>query len=121
MCDGLQDVAALLSHGREVAADARKLLRACQRAETARDFEAKLDHADILFRQIIGEGDVSVMKKRQDGVFMLAKPGEEILGLGLFGPASCLVPRRCRQGVGLPSTGENRSVLFQPGVFLLAR
>jgi len=78
----------------------------------------ELDHADILFREIIGEGDVAVMKKRQHGGFIIAKPGEEILGLGLFGSASCLCPGWCREGVGFPAKGENIPVLFQPGVFL---
>ncbi len=113
MCNGLQDVAALLSRGRKVAAYAGELLRALKRTETARDFEAKLDHADVLFRQIIGERNLVVMKKREHGVFMLAKPGKEIVGRGLFGSAACLVLGRCRQGVGLPSEGQNLSVLFR--------
>ena len=121
LCNDLQDVAALLSRGRQVAADASELLRALKRAETARDFEAELDHADIPFRQIVGERNLVVMKKRQHGGFMLAKPGEEILGLGLFGPAACLVPGRRWKGVGLPPARENVPVLFQPGLFLGSR
>ncbi len=51
---------------------------------------------------------------------MLAQPGKEILGLGLLGPASCLMPRRGRQGVGLPTEREKISVLFQPRGFLFS-
>jgi len=64
VCYGLQDVAALLSRGQEVAASAGERSRAFKRSETPGYFKAELDHADILLSQIVGEGDVSVMKKR---------------------------------------------------------
>ena len=78
----------LLSRGRKVASYAGELPRALKRSKTPGYFEAELDHADILFCQIISEGNLSVMEEREHGGFMLAKTGEEILGLGLFGPAS---------------------------------
>ena len=49
---------------------------------------------------------------------MIAKTGKEIVGLGFWGAASWLFPRRCRKGGGLPSEGEHIPVLFEP-VFLL--
>ena len=52
---------------------------------------------------------------------MIAKTGEEILGFGLFGPASFLFAWRGREGVSLPSERENISVLFQPRGFLFSR
>lgn len=56
----LDDVPALLSGGRDEAADDGEVLGAFLAAEAAGDFLLELHHAPVLFGLIVGEGHVEI-------------------------------------------------------------
>ena len=74
------------------------------------------DHADILFRQIIGEGDLEIVEKSEHPVFVVLQTIKQVLGLGLFFAASFY--RGIKQGedgrIDLPSLTKNSLILPMP-------
>ncbi len=102
--DGLQgseERHALLAHRGEVASDASERLGAAVGAEGARNFLLDLEHAQILLRLVIVEGDGEVVEESQDPSFPSSSRSNR-LRVG-----DCLIrPRRCptRSGGGLAAS-----------------
>ena len=72
----------------DIAPDDGKELSALERSERARDILLYFDHADILFCQMIGEGDLEIVEKSEYPFFEVLQTIEQVLGLGLFFAAS---------------------------------
>jgi len=86
--NGMEDVSLVFSHGGKVAADPRKSSGPLHGSEAPRDFLLALDHPDVLFRLIVGEGDTEVGEEGENARMMLIQSLQEILSLGFFEPAS---------------------------------
>src|SRR6202521_3382693 len=63
--EDLQDVAALLSRGRDDRPEERENLRALEGPEAAGDLHLDLHHPQILFGEVVGEGHVEVGEETQ--------------------------------------------------------
>ncbi len=70
--------------GEEIATYAAENLSAFKRAEAAGYFLLNLDHAQIVFSQIIGERNKWVRQKAQHIVFIFYETLQKISGLGFF-------------------------------------
>src|SRR3954447_11100363 len=75
---------ALFSHSREVPSNTAEGHRTRLGAEGPRDFLLHFDHAEILFRTIIGERHSKIAHEEQDGLSIALKAIQEILGFGLL-------------------------------------
>ena len=106
---------AVFSSGGYIAADGEKALGALHGSEAAGDLLLHLDHADILFGKIVGEGDARVVQKRQHPGFVLLQAVEQVLRFCLFfSSAFFLLWGRGGLGVCQASFSEERAVASVP-------
>jgi len=79
----------------------------------------EFDHANILFRLVVGEGDLNVMKESEDGGFVAFEAVEQVLGFGLFAAAALVrIGRWAGGGIGGAALGEEIvKVLEERGFF----
>ena len=85
---------ALFGHGGEVPPDAAEGNRTRLRAEGPRDVLLHFNHAQILFRTIIGERHSEIVQEEQEGVSIPKKPIQEILGFGWLDSSPLVRPGR---------------------------
>ena len=87
--EGLEDVPSLLSRRSDDGAERGKVLSGVESSESSGDFHLHLHHAQGLFGEIVGEGNVEVDEEAQDVVFELMQPTQEVLpGLRLVLPVA---------------------------------
>jgi len=79
----------------------------------------EFDHANILFRLVVGEGDANVVKESEDGGLAAFEAVEDVLGFGLFAAAALVwIGRRAGGGIGGAACGEEVvKVLEERGFF----
>ena len=86
---GLEDVEALLSGRRDDGAQAGEVGGALWGSEAAGDFGLHFHHPQVLFGEVIGEGNREIGEEPEGRVFEGLEPDEEIVGgpllLALFG------------------------------------
>ena len=81
----MEDVSGLFSGRRKIAANATEVLGSLEGAKASRDFLLHFEHADILFCQVVAEGNCGVKQKGQYRIAVSLKTAQEILCLGVFG------------------------------------
>ena len=61
--EGVQDVEALLSSGRDDGSQTREVDGAARRSEAAGYFDLHLHHPQVLFGQVVGEGRFEIVEE----------------------------------------------------------
>jgi len=97
----LEEIGALLVQGGEIGAEGTAGIGALPGSEAAGDFLFHLGHANGLFGEIVGEGDVVIGGEVPDIIGVLAQAEQEVRGFTL--PCSPAFPRfRNEQIQGFP-------------------
>ena len=78
-CEGLEDVPSLFSRRGDNGAEGGEVLSGVEGSESAGDFHLHLHHAQRLFREVVGEGNVEVDEEAQDVVLELMQPAQQVL------------------------------------------
>src|SRR5690242_20857752 len=86
--EGLEDVPPVFSGGGDDGAERGKVLSGGEGSEGAGDFHLHLHHAQRLFSEVVGEGDLEVDEEAQDVVLELMQPAQQILSRPSPGLAS---------------------------------
>ena len=98
--DILEHVALVFAGSRNVAADAGEDLSALECAEGAGYFLLDLHHAKILLGQVVGEGDLEIIKESQGGLVMKRQANEKVLGFRLLAASAERRAGRRSDGIG---------------------
>jgi hypothetical protein len=88
--EGVPDVNASFSARADVTADAAEDARALESSEATGDFLLHLDHADVLFGLVVGEGNPLIEEKGQHAKIKVLEAVQQVGGLALS--AASLAP-----------------------------
>ena len=108
----LENRPALLAHREDIAADSGKKFCTFKSSERARDFLFHLDHTDILFCQVVGEGNFEIMEKSKHSLFY--GPQIDQVGFGLWSAVSGRLGIGIDEWINRPSITKDFLVLLMP-------